>query len=58
MVGKKVIMTERELICKALNLLRECIINIRNGREEYNSVLIDDINECIVDLEELPEEVE
>jgi hypothetical protein len=49
--------TERELIIKALNLLRECIINIRHSREEYNGALIDDINVCILDLENLPEEV-
>ncbi len=49
-------MSERELIIKALNLLRECIINIRHAREEYNSALIDDINVCILDLESLPED--
>jgi hypothetical protein len=51
-------MSERELIIKALNLLRECIINIRQSREEYNSALIDDINVCILDLEALPTESE
>lgn len=52
-VGK---MTERELICKALYLIRECLINIRHSREEHNQGFIDDLNEIIVEIEELPTE--
>jgi len=46
-------MSERELIIKALYLLRECVINIQNGRSDHNYGLIGDINECILSLEEL-----
>jgi len=49
-------LSERELIIKAINLLRECIININKGRSEYNIALVDDINECILDLENLEKE--
>jgi len=51
-------MSERELIIKALNLLRECIININHSRSEYNNALVGSINECILDLEALPEKKE
>jgi len=47
--------TERELIIQALNILRECVINISKGRGEYNNELVLDINECILELESLPE---
>jgi len=49
-------LSERELIIKALNLLRECIINIQNGRSDHNYGFIEDINECILELEELKKE--
>ena len=49
-------MTERQLIIKALNLLRECIINIANGRSDRNYGFLEDINACILELESLPEE--
>ena len=48
-------MTERELIIKALNIIRECFINIENGRGAYNRDLAVDLNECVLDLEALPD---
>jgi len=49
-------MTERELICKGLNIIRKCLLNIRHGREWKNEYLIPDINEVIIDIEALGEE--
>ena len=46
-------MSEREIICKALNLLLECVSNCENSHPERNIPLALEINECILDLEDL-----
>ena len=48
--------TEREIICKALEIIRQALLNINNSKEEHNRPLVDDLNECILDLEGLPGE--
>lgn len=45
-----------ELICSALEIIRQGFINIQNARSDHNIAVIEDLNVLILDIEELEKE--